>query len=60
LQYVSRHLRQYVCTHGSTRGSVYTSVQIGHSVVVQLLRCRHSLTACNRIIEKGILRERES
>jgi len=26
------HLRQMVCPHDSTRGSVYTPVQIGHSV----------------------------
>jgi len=33
LLHVSIHLRQNVCPHGSTRGSVYSSVQIGHSVM---------------------------
>ena len=28
----SMHLKQNTCPHGSTRGSVYTSVQIEHSV----------------------------
>jgi len=33
LLHPSIHLRQYVCTHGSDLGSVYTSVQIGHCVM---------------------------
>jgi len=31
--YFSKHFKQTVCTHGSDRGSVNESEQIGHSVM---------------------------